>query len=124
MNKHFVRNSLIFASTVLSLPLLLWSGQSGLPSKTITGEVTDSICAPSGSHTATMAKSPSMGTDSQTCTKKCVAMGAKYVLYDEATRTMYSVDDQGKLEPFAGQKVSVTGIVTGNAIKVSNVRGL
>jgi hypothetical protein len=124
MNKRFVGTSSILAMVALFVPMLLWSGQSGLQSKTFTGEVMDSICAPSGSHAATMAKTPGMGNDNETCTKKCVAMGAKYVLYDPTSHAVYSVEDHGKLAQFAGHKVRVTGTLNGSVIEVSNVNEL
>ena len=124
MNKRFMATLSIPAIVALSVTMSLWSAQSALPSKTFTGEVTDSICAPSGSHATTMSKTPGMGNDSETCTKKCVAMGAKYVLYDPTNRAVYSVEDQGKLAQFAGHKVRVTGTLDGSAIKILNIKGL
>src|SRR5215472_7846103 len=124
MNKCFVATLSTIAIMALSVPMSSWSAQSALPSKTFTGEVTDSICAPSGSHAATIAKTPGMGNDSETCTRKCVAMGAKYVLYDPTNRAVYSVEDQGKLAQFAGHKVRVTGTLDGSAIKILNIKGL
>jgi len=121
MNKHFVNTSLNLAMLLLSVPTLLWSGQMGQQSKTFTGEITDSICAPSGSHAATMAKTPGMGSDSPSCTKKCVALGAKYVLVDQSSHAMYTLDDSDKVAQFAGHKVKVTGSLNGNALKVGNV---
>jgi hypothetical protein len=43
------------------------------------------------------------------CTKNCVKMGGKYVLFDAASKTTYELDDQSKPESFAGQKVKVSG---------------
>ena len=124
MNKCFVATLSTIAIMALSVPMSSWSAQSVLPSKTFTGEVTDSICAPSGSHAATIAKTPGMGNDSETCTRKCVAMGAKYVLYDPTNHAVYSVEDQGKLAQFAGHKVRVTGTLNGSSIKVLNIKEL
>lgn len=45
----------------------------------------------------------------QMCTKNCVKMGGKYVLYDPAKKAVYELDDQQKPEALAGQKVRVTG---------------
>jgi len=124
MNKHFVNTSLKLAMLVFSVPALLWSGQLAQQSKTFTGEVTDSICAPSGSHSATIAKTPGMGNDSVTCTKKCVSMGAKYVLLDPSSQAMYTIEDPDKVSQFAGHKVKVTGTLNGNAINVTNISAL
>jgi hypothetical protein len=121
MSKRFVCAPFTFAMILVAAPLLTISGQSGEAINNFTGEVMDSICAPSGSHATTMAKTPGMGSDSETCTKKCVSMGAKYVLYDPASRAMYSVDDQDKIAQFAGQRVRVRGTLKGSAIKVASV---
>jgi hypothetical protein len=111
----------ILAMMLIILPLSALSAQSGGVAKTFTGEVMDSICASNGSHAAMIAKIPNMGRDSETCTKKCVAMGAKYVLYEQTSRTVYPVDDQNKLAAFAGHKVRVTGTQAGSTIKVASI---
>ncbi len=43
------------------------------------------------------------------CTKNCVKMGGKYVLFNAAKKTIYELDDQQKPEQFAGQNVKVKG---------------
>lgn len=121
MNKSLIRYSLSVALTLLVFPLMAVRAQSGNEARTFTGEVMDSICSPSGSHATTMAKTPVMGNDATTCTKKCVSMGAKYMLYDHASQTAYSVDNPNKLAPFAGHKVRVSGTLAGSTIDVANV---
>lgn len=121
MLKHF-NISWMFAILFAATPLVL-TAQSGLQ-KTVNAEVTDSICGPSGSHAETIAKTPGMGNDNASCARKCVTIGAKYVLYDPATHTVYSVDDQQKIAKFAGQKVRATGVLDGNTLKLSNVAPL
>lgn len=81
----------------------------------------DSICAPNGSHAATIAKTPSMGKNDQTCMKKCMSLGANYMLYDSASHAAYSIDNQNEIAPFAGHKVRITGILLGSTIKVEKV---
>jgi hypothetical protein len=124
MKKPFVCNLSAFAMSMLVLPLLALSGQSGNGAQTFTGEVMDSICTPDGSHAATMAKMSNMGKDSETCTNECVAMGAKYMLYDQTSHTVYSVNRQDKLARFAGHKVRITGTLDGNKINVADINGL
>jgi hypothetical protein len=63
MEKRFVCHISTFALSLLVLPLLALSEQSGTGAQTFTGEVMDSICAPNGSHAATMAKMSNMGKD-------------------------------------------------------------
>jgi uncharacterized protein YhbP (UPF0306 family) len=43
------------------------------------------------------------------CTAACVQHGAKYALFDAASKTTYQLDDQTKPAQFAGAKVSVMG---------------
>ena len=124
MKKSFVRNLSTLALSVFVLGLLALSGQSGNGAQTFTGEVMDSICTPDGSHTATMAKMANMGKDSETCTNKCVAMGAKYMLYDQTSHTVYAVNPQDKLARFAGHKVRITGTLEGNKINVADINEL
>jgi len=123
MIKHLTRISVALAAVVLSLlPLATISGQSS-PTRpqTIIGEVTDTICAPSKSHSGIMAKMPNMGHDASSCAKECAKIGAKYVLLDNQTGRVYQLDDQARIAQFAGQRVKVTGTLTANGIKVENV---
>jgi type 1 fimbria pilin len=89
---------------------LMFAGTSFAAQKgqTYTGEITDSACAKMGSHAAMMKQDPTMKT-AKSCTTGCVKNGAKYVLYDASTKTVYELDDQKKPERFAGAKVTVTG---------------
>jgi hypothetical protein len=73
--------------------------------RTFTGEIMDSACAAMGSHSAMMGKEGG----SKACTTTCVKGGAKYVLYDSATKKTYQLDDQTRPEQFAGEKVKVMG---------------
>lgn len=86
--------------------------------KDYTGEIMDSTCAKNGSH-AQMEKEHNITSDSG-CTKACVKMGAKYVLFMNGKA--YDLDDQTKPADFAGQRVKVTGkMEKGNTIKVENI---
>jgi hypothetical protein len=85
------------------------------------GEIMDSTCAARLGHGSMRGQQGSA--DPTECTEKCVAAGARYVLYVAATRTTYQLDDQAKAKPFAGQAVRVTGILdrTGTSIRVDKV---
>ena len=92
-----------------------------------TDEITDSQCAMNGSH-AQMLKKEGMGDKDPNdamvkamCTKNCVKMGGKYVLYDSASKKVYQLDDQTKPEQFAGQNVKVTGTLDKDTIHVTNI---
>lgn len=90
------RVSLLILGPMLLLPF----GLSAQQATTYKGEITDSYCAPMGSHP---------DPDAKKCTVDCVKMGATYVLYNAADKTVYQLDDQKKPVAFAGKKVSVTG---------------
>ena len=74
---------------------------------TYTGAVMDSPCALLGGHIMMAQK----GENDKDCTIRCVKAGGKFALEDTANKTWYTLDDQKKAEPFAGQKVAVTGTV-------------
>jgi hypothetical protein len=75
--------------------------------KAYAGETMDSQCAKMGNHEAGYKLT---GTSTpKDCTLACVKSGAKFVLYDAATKTTYELDDQDKAKDLAGQKVSVQG---------------
>ena len=70
--------------------------------QTLTGTITDSMCA-DANHS-----SMRMGPNDAECTIACVrAHDASYVLYDG--KAAYTLSDQQTPEKFAGQKVTVTG---------------
>lgn len=86
------------------------SGESAAVSnapQAFTGEIVDSMCAQEGSHEQML--SPKGPRNARECTLDCVKMGAKFVLYNHATRTIYQLDDQKKPEGFAGERVKVIG---------------
>jgi hypothetical protein len=92
------------AALILMLPSLSFGAAKA---RTFTGNIMDSQCAKMGSHEA-MKKKAGIATDAE-CTKQCVSMGGKYVLFNSGTKTIYQLDDQVKPEAFAGEKVKVTG---------------
>jgi hypothetical protein len=88
------------------------------------GEIMDTLCAANGSHQQMMQQMKNMGTDKGTCIKQCLLLGAKYALYDDAKHSFYRIDDQAKdkVEPFAGQRVRITGTLDKKTIKVSDIK--
>jgi uncharacterized protein DUF5818 len=105
----------IAIATVASV-MFFAAGYTLAADKTFTGEIFDSQCAKMGSHEMMVKKEmpdkASMANDpmvKEMCTKNCVKMGGKYVLYDASKKTVYQLDDQTKPEQFAGKKVKVTG---------------
>ena len=53
----------------------------------------------------------------------CVKNGAKYVLFNAASKTVYQLDDQKKPGQFAGAKVAVTGTLDAST-KTIHVTGI
>jgi hypothetical protein len=95
--------------------------------ETFTGEIMDSQCAMSGSH-GPMLKKEGMGDKDpndpmakEMCTRNCIKMGGKYVLYDSAAKKIYQLDDQTKPEQFAGKGVKVTGTLSKDTIHVTSI---
>src|ERR1700691_3512251 len=92
-----------------SLVLVLCSiGFTAAADMTYSGEIMDSACAKMGSHEGMM-KAHAGIKDAKGCTLGCVKGGAKFVLYDAASKTVYELDDQQKPMQFAGDKVKVMG---------------
>ena len=60
--------------------------------------------------------------DDKSCTLMCVKNG-KFVLADREHKRVYSLDKTGqdKAREFAGQKVKITGRVTGKTIRVTAI---
>jgi hypothetical protein len=75
--------------------------------RTFSGEIMDNQCAKVGSHDKMMEQEGAKS--SRECTTHCIKAGAKYVLYDPGTKTVYQLDDQKAPEEFAGQTVNVSG---------------
>ena len=109
---------------VLSLAIgstLFATADDRAASGVFTGQITDSICARTGSHADTMRLSKDMGTTPFQCTLICVGKGAKYVLYDPKTKKTYRLSDQTQAGKFAGRDVKVTGSLKKNEITVSSI---
>jgi len=96
------------AFSLAGVLILIGASIAAPPDRSFTGEVMDSACASAGSHSGMMSKEGGPKT-AKACTEACVKGGAKYVLYNSATKTTYQLDDQTKPAEFAGQKVKVLG---------------
>ena len=85
------------------------------PDRTVTGVISDNHCGLK--HVAGMG-------DDKSCTLACIKDGkGKLVLADTAHKRVYNLDKVGqeKALEFAGQKVKVTGRVTGRIIHVTKI---
>jgi|SRR5579859_3245799 len=86
------------------------SAQSSGPTR-FTGIVSDSMC---GAHHMAKDKTPAE------CTRICIKQGMKYALI--AGDKVYTLEGHdSELDKFAGQKVTVTGKLTGDTLAVSSV---
>jgi len=82
---------------------------------TFTGVITDNMCD-NADH-----KDMKMGNDAK-CVVECVkGMNGKYVLYDSTAKKAYKLSDQKTPERFAAKKVTVTGALDGDTIKVDSI---
>ena len=75
-----------------------------------TGYVTDSKCAASGKS----------GADHATCAKSCLGRGDAAVLVVDGK--VVKIGNQDKVKEFAGEKVTVTGKLTGDTLTVDTVK--
>jgi len=94
-----------FVIAALASASLLAVSLAAQKPQTFNGEIMDQQCALLGGHSLMQQK----GESAKDCTNRCVSIGGKYVLYDAGTKTAYILDDQKKPQPFAGEKVQVTG---------------
>src|ERR1700722_15732693 len=92
----------VFLLPALILVAILARGED----KTFSGDIMDSQCAALGGHEAMMNDDRNTP---RACTPACVKFGGMFVLHDATAKKTYQLDDQKKPEPFAGEKVTVTG---------------
>ena len=110
---------------LLVAPVILVMSTMGIAAaKDFSGEIMDSACAKMGSHDGMMKGHPGIK-DAKGCTLGCVKGGAKFVLYDAASKTVYQLDDQQKPMQFAGDQVKVMGTLdkATNTIHVTDIKG-
>ncbi len=91
------------------LGVLLLAGASFAAGRvrTFEGQIMDSECAKLGNHDLGFKMT---GTSTpKDCTLACVKAGSKFVLYNDARKTIDQLDDQAKPREFAGQNVKVIG---------------
>lgn len=81
-------------------------------SDSIVGYISDKVCAKKDT-----AKAESDGHKS--CAQSCVKKGSEVVLVSNGK--IYELDQQDKAKEFAGDKVKVTGSVSGDSISVTSI---
>lgn len=82
-------------------------------SDSIVGYISDKVCAEKkGEHAATDAH--------KSCAQSCVQKGSEVVLLTTEGKR-YKLDQQDKAKEFTGDKVKVTGSVSGDSISVASI---
>ncbi|HXA05831.1 MAG TPA: hypothetical protein VNY30_13370 [Bryobacteraceae bacterium] len=86
--------------------------------QTWTGKISDSMC---GAKHKKMAEHGTSKMADRDCTMACVKEGAKYVFVLKGK--IYKIDNQdfAALQAYGGHMVQLTGEMTGDTIKVSNI---
>lgn len=89
------------------------NAQKTAQEKTLVGYISDNHCG--------LKHVSGMG-DDKSCTLMCVKHG-KFVLADRDNKRVYNLDKAGqeKAREFAGQKVKITGRVSGKTIRVTSI---
>jgi hypothetical protein len=93
--------------------LALSFAASGAFAETLTGYVSDAMCA-ADPHKVSSA-------DHAACAQKCIKGGEKPVLVVDG-KTVYTITNPDTLVPHAGHKVTVEGDVKGGSLTVKSVR--
>ena len=84
---------------------------------TWTGSISDSGCG--ASHDA-MTEHGKKGTDKK-CTEMCVLKGAKYVFVNDGKVLMIKNQDLADLKKYAGDRVTISGDLSGDTITVAKI---
>jgi hypothetical protein len=104
-------------SAVVAAIGLLASAHAFAAQGTWTGTISDSAC---GLSHAKMTDNGKKGTDKQ-CTQECVMHGAKYVFVNSGKVLMIKNQDLAALKQYAGDRVTVTGDLSGDTITIANI---
>lgn len=118
MSKTLVRLTLAFivlaAASIAPLSSIAQnSNNKAVQERTLVGFISDNHCG--------LKHMAGMG-DDKSCTLMCVKNG-KFVLADRDNKKVYQLDKTGqeKAREFAGQKVKLTGRVSGRTIRVTSI---
>ena len=123
------KSAAVFCTAILSVAAT-WAAQGrGAYEKTFRGEIADSQCALNvhsltQSHKEMMAMRPEIKTDAE-CARFCVKeRGGRFML--QSKDKVYKLDAQVLAEPWAGQRVKLTGTLDPktNTITVEKIEAL
>jgi Protein of unknown function (DUF5818) len=115
-------------SITLGVAVLLLGFSLPALGRTFSGYIMDNGCAAMGSHAMMekmhgMKPSPALaGKEARMCTLACVKAGGHFVLYNRAGKKVYNLAPQDDAQPYAGERVSVTGTLHGETIQVSKIK--
>ena len=117
---------------LFSLPLAIvlsssaWAAGHSQPSapQTFQGEIMDTICTGYKGHARMMREMKSMGTDKDSCIRKCLELGGKYALYNPTNQTVYTIANPEKARAFGGQEVEVTGTLDKKKLTITEIKPL
>jgi hypothetical protein len=105
------------AASVDPLSGIAQNSNSKVQEKSLVGYISDNHCG--------LKHVSGMG-DDKSCTLMCVDKGGKFVLADRDHKRVYQLDKTGqdKAREFAGQKVKVTGRISGRTIRVTSIEAV
>ena len=117
MRKTLLRLTLalivLTVASIAPLSTIAHNANKAVQEQTLIGFISDNHCG--------LKHMAGMG-DDKSCTLVCVKNG-KFVLADRDHKRVYQLDKTGqeKAREFAGQKVKITGRVSGRSIRVTNI---
>lgn len=120
MKTHLAKVAIIVLVAVAALAASMSTtaqnsnNKSAASETAVVGYISDNMCG--------LKHMSGMG-DEKSCTLACVKGGSKFVLADRDHKRVYQLDKTGqeKAREFAGQKVKVTGRVSGKTIRVTTI---
>jgi hypothetical protein len=116
-----IGSSLIFAIGFAGVTAAIAGGESAqaaedqqvdplVPGQTFSGLITDARCG---------SRHMDLGNSASECARNCVRNGSRYVMVD-GDRTYDLIGAQDQFGRLAGQRIRLTGVLNGGAIKVSS----
>ena len=112
------------AVAVLSVVSLSWLAPAVSAADAIVGYISDTKCASSASKAKTAAEWIKPAAFEE-CVKKCVKEGSDAVFVTEDNKILkFDAASVGKITPYLGRKVSVTGNVKDGTIKIASIAAL
>src|SRR5215831_10281083 len=129
MPPNQLKEGTVRVAGLFSLPLAIvlssfaWGSGHSQPSvpQAFQGEIMDTICTGYKGHARMMREMKSMGTDKDSCIRKCLQLGGKYALYNATSGTVYTIANPDKARAFGGQEVEVTGTLDKKKLTIREI---